>query len=253
MRKKILLSIILILCSPFGYSQDEHVSHNTIVFVHGAWGGGWDYKIIESILTDKGHVVYRPTLTGLGERQHLNGPNVTLDTHIQDIVNVLEFEDLENIILIGHSYGGMVITGVAHRVPSKIKHLIYTDAMLPVDGESVLDLTGDRLIKHSKKDNNQYADWEVAPWWPDWGKDVPHPLNTLKQPIKLGNRDAEKIPATYILTKQANTREDDFSQFAKRAKRRGWLYHELATGHNPHRTMPNELAELILKSAATSN
>src|SRR4029077_10581884 len=107
----------------------------TYVIVHGAWGGGWDWKQVDQLLSADGHKVYRPTLTGQGERSHLASTNIDLDTHIQDIVNVILWEDLHDVVLVGHSYGGMVITGVADRVPDRIKHIIYVDALLPEDGE----------------------------------------------------------------------------------------------------------------------
>jgi pimeloyl-ACP methyl ester carboxylesterase len=109
----------------------------TYVIVHGAWGGGWAFRQVDSLLTADGHKVFRPTLTGQGEKVHLASTNINLSTHIQDIVNVILFEDLHDIVLVGHSYGGMVITGVADRVPDRIQRLIYVDALLPLDGESV--------------------------------------------------------------------------------------------------------------------
>ena len=143
----VLLFCLVLTISIHGQETKPAVESETFVFVHGAWGGGWDYKTMEKLLEDAGHKVYRPTLTGQGERVHLNGPDVNLDTHIMDIVNVIKFEDLHDIILVGHSYGGMVITGVADRIPQKIKHLVYADAMLPEDGESVFSLTTEESRK----------------------------------------------------------------------------------------------------------
>ena len=102
---------------------------STYVIVHGAWGGSWDWKNVGNLLTADGHTVYRPTLTSLGEHCNLSNTNIDLSTHIQDIVNVILWENLHDIVLVGHSYGGMVITGVADRVPDRIKHLIYIDAL----------------------------------------------------------------------------------------------------------------------------
>ena len=103
----------------------------TCVLVHGAWGGGWDWKHVDALLTADGYQVYRPTLTGQGEHSNLASTNMDLDTHIQDIVNVILWEDLHDVVLVGHSYGGMVITGVADRVPGRIRRLVYVDALLP--------------------------------------------------------------------------------------------------------------------------
>src|SRR6185437_12915683 len=112
----------------------------TYVLVHGGHHGGWCYKKVARLLRSAGHEVYSPTLTGLGERRHLLGPKVDLETHIADVVGVLEFEDLHDVILVGHSYGGMVITGVADRALERIKELVYLDAAHPRNGESLADV-----------------------------------------------------------------------------------------------------------------
>ena len=151
--KNILLAVVLFIClSCTSVSTTQTNSQaKTIVFVHGAWGGAWDYQIMEKLLEDKGHKVYRPTLTGQGERSHLLSPSINLDTHVMDILNVIKYEDLDNIILVGHSYGGMVISGVADKVPEKIKHIVYMEAFLPIDGENVLSLIGTEELEFYKK------------------------------------------------------------------------------------------------------
>jgi pimeloyl-ACP methyl ester carboxylesterase len=112
----------------------------TFVVAHGAWSAGWAWKKLRPLMRAAGHELWTPTHTGLGERAHLAHPDVDLDTHIQDIVAVLETEDLNDVYLIGHSYGGMVATGVADRARARIKHVIYLDAFAPKDGQSVFDL-----------------------------------------------------------------------------------------------------------------
>src|SRR5215203_2216227 len=112
----------------------------TLVLVHGATAGGWEWKRTGQFLTDDGHTVYRATLTGLGEREHLNSADIDLNTHINDVVNLILFEDLHDIVLTGHSYGGMVITGVMDRVPDRIKHVVFLDAAVPDDGMSLWNL-----------------------------------------------------------------------------------------------------------------
>lgn len=106
----------------------------TFVLVHGAWLGGWAWKHVTPRLRMAGHEVFAPTLTGLGERVHLAHPGVGLETHIQDVVNVLVFEDLQQVTLVGHSYGGIVITSVADRTPERLAQLVYLDAFVPEDG-----------------------------------------------------------------------------------------------------------------------
>src|SRR5688500_822381 len=119
-------------------ASDKH----TFVLVHGATAGGWEWKKTGKFLTDDGHTVYRATLTGLGEKMHLNSTNVDLQIHINDVVNLILFEDLHDIVLTGHSYGGMVITGVMDRVPERIKHVVFLDAAVPEDGQSLWDHFG---------------------------------------------------------------------------------------------------------------
>src|SRR6185295_1250547 len=118
----------------------ERTEMATFVVAHGAWSAGWAWKKMRPLMRAAGHELWAPTYTGLGERVHLASADVSLDTHIQDIVAVLETEDLNDVILIGHSYGGMVATGVADRARARIKHVIYVDAFAPKDGQSVLDL-----------------------------------------------------------------------------------------------------------------
>lgn len=247
---KILLIIFFVFSVIFlnAHIAQGGSSTKTYVLVHGAWGGGWDYRQMEEIIEKSGHRFYRPTLTGQGEREHLNGPDVNLDTHIMDVLNVIKFEDLSDVILIGHSYGGMVITGVADKIPDKVNHLVYVDALLPNNGESVFSLNTEESRKNltglAKEKGNGYS---IPPTWPDWGKDVPHPLATFQQPIKLENPELKNIPATYVLTIDPGAKTDSFSKYAKRAKEKGYQYYEWRTGHNPQRTMLNEYAEFLLK------
>ena len=114
----------------------------TIVLVHGGGHGGWCFKPLARLLRDKGHDVYAPTLTGLGERAHLFRGGVDLDCHVDDIVALLHYEDLRNVVLVGHSYGDMVITGAADRSTDRVGHLVYLDAMAPENGESLVDVAG---------------------------------------------------------------------------------------------------------------
>ena len=244
------LVVFLMGCAedPVRTMPDSKVVRRTFVIVHGAWGGGWGFKELASIIQAKGHDVYRPTLTGLGERFHLASPEVNLETHIQDVVNVIEFEDLQQVTLVGHSYGGMVITGVADRIPKRLSRIIYVDAHLPNDGESMFDLIGfDRAKRLTELANTRGEGWRIPPWWPDKRKDVDHPLSTFHDPVRLNNPLSAEIPGTYILTLEPGAKIDRFSHSAERARQRGWRYHELQTGHNVQWTMPNELARLLME------
>jgi pimeloyl-ACP methyl ester carboxylesterase len=247
-------SLILLLAAPY------HVAHAqaqktdiptkpTIVIVHGAWGGSWAFRKVEALLREKGFNVYRPQLTGLGERVHLARPDIGLSTHIDDVVNTILFEDLHDIILMGHSYGGMVITGVADRVPDRIRRLVYVDAFVPNDGESVMGITGTRgdWLKPMIK-----GDYIVPPWVkPDQPppKDVPQPLKTFTESILLKNKAGLKVPATYILTVDAGkeAKDDDFWPQAQRARERGWPVEQLKADHNAQWSAPEALVEMLAR------
>lgn len=218
------------------------------VVVHGAWGGSWAFGKVDSLMTNKGYIVYRPSLTGLGERVHLASAQTNLTTHINDVVNAILFENLREVILVGHSYGGMVITGVADRIPERIAKLVYLDAMVPNDGESVfsiMDPKGDGLSKMIKGDY-------VVPVWVKEDqkppKDVPHPLNTFTEKISLKNPARWKLPAVYILTVDPGKKaaEDNFAASASRARAHGWQMYEMSADHNPQWSAVDELVEMLI-------
>ncbi len=223
----------------------------TIVFVHGAWGGGWQYTKVEPLIEKAGHTVYRPTMTGLGERVHLGGPAVGLSTHIEDIVKVLEFEDLREVVLVGHSYGGMVIAGVAERVPERIAKLVYFDAILPEDGDSVKGLFGGALDTMATAGARGAEPWQLVPAWVEAGElppvDVPQPILTFTDAISLGNPEAAKLSAVFLLTVEAGKEIDDFDVFADRARNRGWQVVEMEGGHNPHWYQPETFVDVLLQ------
>lgn len=224
----------------------------TYVLVHGAWGGSWSFKKVDSMLTARGYNVYRPSLTGQGERVHLATPDINLTTHINDVVNAILFEDLHDVILMGHSYGGMVVTGVADRIPDRIKRVVYLDAFVPNDGESAFSAQGNpnqsEGIRRMEKDGFLVPPWVKADQKPP--KDVPHPVKTLTEPISLKNAAARQLPATYILTVDPGKKpeEDGFFKFSERAKQRGWAYVEMSADHNPQWSKPGELVELLDKA-----
>ena len=213
----------------------------TFVIVHGAWGGGWDWRTVDSLLTKDGYKVVRVTLTGLGERRHLASPNVGLYTHIDDVVNKILWDDMKDVILLGHSYGGMVITGVADRVPDRIKRLIYLDAMLPDSGESVKSLQGVDTGFVTSLTRGAYT---VPTWVQDTTaipRDVPMSLKTFTDTLRLVNPAGRKVPASYILTFEPQVNPDPFQRFADRAAKRGWPVFRMQADHIPERTNPTGL------------
>jgi pimeloyl-ACP methyl ester carboxylesterase len=180
----------------------------TFVLVHGSWAGGVVWRQLAPRLRKAGHVVYAPTLTGIGERKHLLNREIDLDTHIQDVIGVIDDEDLSDIVLVGHSYGGMVISGVADRVPEKVASLVYLDAFVPENGQSCQSL----LPPDRRWTTVPGEDWLVAPIPPGgfglkrpevialWeGKSGPHPLATLTQPVQLTGGIGRITNKMYIL------------------------------------------------------
>lgn len=245
MRKFIVISLF-ILCLPF---LSLKAQQPTYVLVHGAWGGSWQFKKTAEGLEKLGAKVYRVNLTGLGERYHLASPDVNLTTHIKDVINTILFERLDSVILMGHSYGGMVITGVADSIPEKIKKVIYLDAFVPEDGESVARYIGDNPnsdLLSSKDDIYVYPTWvKDTTAFP---RDVPHPLASIKEPIHLKNTLRLKIPTTYILTyekSQGGIEKDPFYFFSTRAKKYHWKLIEMEADHNPQIKKLDELLTIL--------
>ena len=245
-----LLAVVALSCARTPSPPPEPSPRTVIVFVHGAWAGGWHFTKVEPLLEEAGFKVYRPTMTGLGERLHLAREDVGLSTHIEDIVNMLEFEKLEDVVLVGHSYGGMVISGVADRVPHRIGKLIYMDAIVPEDGESVMDLAGGAIESMAEAGAGGAEPWQLVPLWVEPGKlppvDVPQSMLTFTEPIVLDNQDALSIPAAFILTVEEGKDSDNFDFFADRARERGWEVVTMQGGHNPQWFQPHVLVETLL-------
>ncbi len=230
----------------------------TFVLVHGSFHGGWCWQKVARLLRAAGHEVHTPTLTGLGERSHLATRQSGLELHIQDIFNVLEFEDLREVVLVGHSYAGLVITGVAERAPQRVARLVYLDAFIPHDGKSAFDLMPGTEDEWTQMAAVQGDGWLVPAMTPEmmgitdraiaaWTQSRlrPMPLFTHQQPYQRGSSAALKVPRTYILCTQFG-----FHETAREAQRLGWDYFQLETGHDAMITMPEELAETLIKAIA---
>lgn len=221
-----------------------------IVIVHGAWGGGWAWRDVGYRLVAEGHRVYRPTLTGLGERTHLASAEVDLSTHVQDVVNLLRFEQLEGVVLVGHSYGGMVITGVAAAVPERVAHLVYVDAFVPEEGESALALLG---AENAARIEEWVQDGLIVPPWIDPARgppgDVPHPLASFAEPLRFPDGERPATPATYILAVDPGSGDAPFARYADRARELGWVVERIDSDHNPQRSLPAELTTMLLEAA----
>ncbi|WP_298532890.1 alpha/beta fold hydrolase [uncultured Algibacter sp.] len=245
----LFFAFTLTVCSAFFQELYAQKSETKPVFVivHGTWGGGWAFKEVDSLMTSKKATVYRPTLTGQGERVHLASNTVGLDTHIMDIVNTILFEDLHNIILVGHSYGGMVVTGVADKIPERISQLVYLDAAVPENGENGLSIFTSGSLEGLKVDEGflipQWVGEDANP-----PMDVPHSLKTWTDKIVLKNPDRLKLSTTFILTveKDKDPKKDGFASQAKRAKDKNWPVLLLTADHNAQWSAPKELSEMLL-------
>jgi len=229
----------------------------TFVLVHGAFHGGWCWKKTAEILRSRGRIVCAPSLTGLADRSHLLSPEVGLETHVQDIVSLLEYEDLSDVVLVGHSYAGMVITSVAERAPARLARVVYLDAVIPEkNGERMYDLFPENFRKEDEDWMKQHNEtWKLPPdpeatFGIEDEKDLlwlrqkltPHPFKTFTDPIKLDGAKSKKVPRTYILCEKPAT----FREFALRAQALGWEVRSMKTGHDAMITRPLELCELLV-------
>ncbi|MDN4504290.1 alpha/beta hydrolase [Alteromonadaceae bacterium BrNp21-10] len=249
MKRVLLTALFYFFATVFSFSGLANTTpeneHNTYILVHGATGGGWDWKGIDDRLTTNNHQVYRPTLTGLGEKVHLANPEINLTTHINDVVNLILFENLNNVVLVGHSYGGMVITGVMDRIPERIAYVIFLDAVVPDDGMSANDVFGSSFPDEMIIDGQIHFPWLNAEQ--TYPKDVPQSLKTFTEPVSFNNPKALALPATYVAfvsPKDIELRKSRDSSW-KRAKERGWKIVTLDSDHNAQRTHPEELVSLL--------
>jgi pimeloyl-ACP methyl ester carboxylesterase len=232
---------------------------STFVLVHGAWHGGWCWKRVRRALQQAGHEVFTPTLTGVGDRAHLGAPGVNLETHIADVVNLIRWEDLTDIVLCGHSYGGCVITGVADRVPERLRAVVYLDAFILDDGQSLHDAVPAPLRDAQAQAAKEQGDgWRVPPIpaaffnvnaadraWVD-AQCTPQSLATFQQKLRLRNTlPAGKV--THVLA--TGYEHSPFAPFHEIAKRRGWKTRTIDCGHDVMLDRPAELVAMLEDAA----
>lgn len=241
----------------------------TFVLVPGFWLGGWAWRAVAETLRAAGHSVYPVTLTGLGERVHLAGPQVDLDTHIADVVNLLRYEELHDVVLVGHSYAGTVITGVADQVPERIARLVYVDTWPLPDGVAQIDLNPPQARQAQEQQvATQGAGWRLPlPSWEalDQGNElrglgaaerrlmreraVDQPFGTATQPVRLTNPAREALPKTAIWCSLTVAEVQElivaYPALCSTLAEPGWQFIELPTGHWPMFSRPRELAELL--------
>jgi pimeloyl-ACP methyl ester carboxylesterase len=229
------------------------------VLVHGAWHGSWSWSRVRDLLATQGHRVFTPTLTGLGERSHLLSRDVGLDTHIADVTSLMRWEELGDVVLVGHSYGGIVVRHVADQMPDRVRALVYLDAFVPENGKALCDYVPDGGQSFRDQAATHGDRWKVPPIpaaafavnpadaaWVD-RQCTMHPLSTFETPARLSGACDQIENIGYI----AGTGFDGpFGQFYTSAGERGWWREQLPCGHEVLLDMPNELTAQLLRRTA---
>lgn len=255
MKRRTFITTLALGSAGLSVSASGKSSGATFVVAHGAWSAGWAWKKMHPLLTAAGHRLFTPTYTGLGERSHLADPSNSLETHINDVLGVLTYEDLRDVILIGHSYGGEVATGVADRAAERISKLVYLDAFVPRDRQAHRDLIGPKAYRRMKESAAASGDGWRVPSNPipsdtseadrKWIEERrrPQSIRTFETPLRLLNGET-RLPRYYIYCKRA-VPGDVFRQFADRARREGWGYFEMDASHSPFITAPEALTTIL--------
>lgn len=236
---------------------------STFVLVHGAWHGGWCYSRVAAILRERGHCVFAPTLTGLGERSHLAGLGlINCSTHIRDIVNVFEWERLSDVVLCGHSYGGLVIGGVADIIPHRVASLVYLDACIPRDGQSAFDTAEPNRILQILKGVAEHGGYMVPPPPAEHfnvnpadramvdALCTPHPLATCVERLKITGACMSISKKTYVFA--SNWKAPFALEYERARKDRSWIALEISCGQDVMLDAPDRLAEILLNARPDS-
>jgi pimeloyl-ACP methyl ester carboxylesterase len=233
----------------------------TYVLVHGGFHGGWCWRAVSDMLRDRGHAVYTPTQTGCGERAHLLSASITLDTFVDDIANVLLWEDLHDVVLVGHSFGGSAISGVADRLPERIGLLVYLDAVVLQNGQTMFDLLEPDVIARRMRSAQDHGGVAIGPpptaifgisdpAQAQYVRDhlTPHPLGTFTSPLRLSHPVTNGRPAVYVHCTEPLYAGVQGSR--DWVKAHGMRSVELRTGHDAMVMAPQLLADLLLALAA---
>jgi len=234
----------------------------TFVLLHGAWHGAWCWKHVSGRLRAAGHNVYTPTLTGLGERSHLLGPDITLETCAQDLINVFLWEELCDVVLVGHSFGGIAASAAADRIRDRIKHLVYLDSLIIQSGESPFSVVPAEVAQARRDLARQspgglsipvpppeafgVTDAADAQWLRE--KCTPHPLSTYESTLALQHPIGNGLPTTYVAVRPEYAPLAAVRQWAR--TRKDWDYLEIDAGHDAMVTSPDTVADLLLRIAA---
>ncbi len=232
---------------------EAQTSPKTFVLVHGAWGGGWVWRRVADLLEKRGHKVFAPTMTGVGERSHLLDAKVNLATHVADIVNLIRWEGLDNLVLVGHSYAGMVITGVVEQVQKAVASIVFLDAVVPNDGQAMADIAlGPAIRAALARDEIALKPLSAAFFkvndrdraWVD-SLCTPHPISTLTdQMVETGAR--ERVPKrTYVRAVGFSNAAFDVA-YAQYRSASGWRAYEMPCGHYVMVDLPEQLTDILI-------
>lgn len=230
-----------------------------IVLVHGSFHGGWCWRKVAPALRAAGHEVYTPTLTGLGERSHLVHPNAGLHLNVEDVAKVFAFEDIHDAVLVGHSYGGLVVTGAAEHVADRLSRLVYLDGYLPEHGQTAWDITPGGEETWERRAREAGSGWLVPPPDPaeqygvtdpgdlEWLRSnlTPTTLATHEEPLEAPEERSKTVPRTFV----SCTEYETFQPMAAKAEDEGLDYHEIETGHDAMVTAPEALTDVLLGAA----
>ena len=242
-----------------GAAAMAQTTAQTFVLVHGAWHGAWCWSRVADRLRLAGHRVFTPTQTGLGERKHLLSREITLDTFTRDIANVIEAEELSNIVLVGHSFGGLAISGVADAMPDKIRHLVYLDSLMVEGGKSPFDGLPPEIVAARRKAAEETSGGLSLPAPPpsafgisdatdtEWVKRrlTPHPLGTYTSALNIKRPVGNSLPRTYIHCTNPSYAALEGSRKLVKAQQ-GWRWAEIATGHDAMVMAPEELTRMLI-------
>jgi len=234
----------------------------TYVLVHGAWHGGWCWIRLAERLRAAGQAVFTPTCTGLGERAHLMSRDITLDTFTNDVANVIEAEELSEVVLVGHSFGGLPVSGIADRMPHRLRHLVYLDSLLVEPGQRPFDILAPEVVeKRIKAAEESSGGLSLPPQAPEsfgvtaeadvaWLRRrlTPHPIGTYASPLQVRGAIGNGLPRTYLAcTDPPYTFLDPVKAWVRRQDGFRWL--EIETGHDAMITAPDELARILIETA----
>lgn len=245
-------------------AADKPARRKTFVFVHGTWHGGWVWRDVRRNLAGRGHDVFTPSCTGCGDRKHLMSPDIGLDTHITDITNLIEYEELQDVILVGHSFAGLTITGVADRMKDRIQHLVYLDALVPGTDKmsGVMRNEDGSFTEFWLKREAKFIDGYQMDYFAEYPLEMlvpaddeenkawlrrritPHPARGWSDIVALSNGGWEGLPRTFLHCVGQEYQQTSMAMIGP-AKEPGWDYRAMPWSRDAMVTHPTELADLL--------